>query len=183
MACRIVEQYPRTVRTAVPRLACWIAAMTKPGKFQNSDADLASSIAPGNLKFQREDWSLFRTVEGLQQRAGVSLEDLAPLVMKELTDNGLDTDTEVSVGKLPNGGYFVEDQGTRIPPEEVATLFSINRPMISTKHLRLPVRGAQSAMACAWSLVPFWCRLDPSSSSLGIAGSSSDRNVTAAPRW
>jgi hypothetical protein len=39
--------------------------------FEKSDARSASSSAPQNLQFERQNWSLFRTVEGLQQRAGV----------------------------------------------------------------------------------------------------------------
>ena len=95
--------------------------------------------------FEREDWSLFRTVEGLQQRAGVPKDQLTRLVMKELADNGLDAGaTEVSVGELPKGYYFVEDDGPGISgtPEDIARLFSINRPMVSSKLLRLPTRGA-----------------------------------------
>jgi hypothetical protein len=40
--------------------------------------------------------------------------------------------------------YFVEDDGPGIAgkPEEIAALFSIARPLISTKLLRLPTRGA-----------------------------------------
>jgi hypothetical protein len=64
------------------------------------------------------------------------------LVLKELTDNGLDAGAKVSVGKLPKGGYFVEDNGPGIEPDDVARLFSIRRPMVSTKLLRLPQRGA-----------------------------------------
>jgi DNA topoisomerase 6 subunit A-like protein len=94
------------------------------------------------LKFEREDWSLFRTIEGLQQRAGVPKEWLRRLVLKELADNGLDNDADVRVGEVPGGGYFVEDDGTGIDPEEVARLFSIDRPMVSTKLWRLPSRGA-----------------------------------------
>ena len=94
------------------------------------------------MKFQREDWSLFRTLEGLQQRAGVPKERLRRLVLKELTDNGLDTGAEVSVGELPGGSYYIEDDGPGIEPGEVASLFSIARPMVSTKLLRLPSRGA-----------------------------------------
>lgn len=97
------------------------------------------------MKFEREDWSLFRTVEGLQQRAGVSKENLARLVLKELADNGLDTGGHVQLGELSKGkGYFVEDDGSGIDgtPEDIARLFSINRPMVSTKLLRLPQRGA-----------------------------------------
>jgi hypothetical protein len=109
---------------------------------QNPAAVLASLPAPGNLKFEREDWSLFRTVEGLQQRAGVPAGKLRRLVLKELTDNGLDTGAEVRIGALPKGGFFVEDDGPGIDPAELPTLFSINRPMVSTKLLRLPTRGA-----------------------------------------
>jgi hypothetical protein len=110
--------------------------------FEKSEAGLARSPVPQILKFQREDWSLFRTVEGLQQRAGVPKERLRRLVLKELADNGLDTGARVRIGELPDGGYFVEDDGNGIDPEEVARLFSIARPMVSTKLLRIPSRGA-----------------------------------------
>ena len=114
------------------------------GDFQNPKPVLASLPDAQNLKFEREDWTSFRTIEGLQQKAGVSKDKLAHLVLKELTDNGLDTGTEVDVGALPKGGYYVVDTGPGIDgtPEEIARLFSISRPMISTKLLRLPRRGA-----------------------------------------
>jgi Topoisomerase 6 subunit A/Spo11, Toprim domain len=110
--------------------------------FQKSEAASATLPAPRNLKFEREDWSLFRTIEGLQQRAGVPKERLRRLVRKELADNGLDNGADVRVGKLPKGSYYVEDDGSGIEPEEVASLFSIARPMVSTKLWRLPSRGA-----------------------------------------
>jgi hypothetical protein len=102
--------------------------------FQKLPAVLASSPPSQNLKFEREDWSLFRTVEGLQQKAGVAKHKLFRLVLKELIDNGLDEGAEVRIGPLPDGGYFVEDDGRGIDgaPEEIAQLFSIARPMIST---------------------------------------------------
>ena len=98
----------------------------------------------GEFEFERADWTSFRTVEGLQQKAGVPQSKLRRLVLKELTDNALDTGAMVRIGELPNGGYFVEDSGNGIEgqPEEIARLFSIARPMISTKLLRLPTRGA-----------------------------------------
>jgi hypothetical protein len=110
--------------------------------FQESASGLASSPSAQNLKFEREDWSLFRTIEGLQQRAGVPKQRLRRLVLKELADNGLDIGAQVHVGELPGGGYFVEDDGSGIEPQEVARLFSIARPMMSTKLWRLPSRGA-----------------------------------------
>jgi hypothetical protein len=95
------------------------------------------------LKFEREDWVLFRTVEGLQQKAGVPKHKLARLVGKELADNALDEGGHVRVGHVGDG-YFVEDDGRGIDgtPDEIARLFSIARPLVSTKLLRLPTRGA-----------------------------------------
>ena len=103
-------------------------------------AAASTSSAPA---LEREDWTSFRTLDGLQQKAGVSKDKLPSLVLKELTDNALDAGAKVSVGKLPDGGYFVEDDGPGIEPDDVAKLFSIRRPMVSTKLLRLPQkRGA-----------------------------------------
>jgi hypothetical protein len=111
---------------------------------QKSTGDLASSKAPQNLQFEHEDWTVFRTVEGLQQKAGVPAKRLRRLVLKELADNGLDLGAHVNVGTLDGGGYYVEDNGAGIEgtPEEIARLFSIKRPLVSTKLLRLPTRGA-----------------------------------------
>lgn len=113
--------------------------------FQNSKGRLASQPPTENFKFERADWTSFRTVEGLQQKAGVPATKLRRLVNKELTDNGFDAGGSVNVGRLPDGsGYFVEDDGDGIDgtPEDIARLFSIARPMASTKLLRLPTRGA-----------------------------------------
>jgi hypothetical protein len=120
--------------------------------FEESGADLASSTEPQtsqNLKFDRADWVSFRTVEGLQQKAGVAKEKLRQLVLKELADNGLDDGGAVRIGQFSptafvGDGYIIESDGHGIDgtPEEIARLFSIARPMVSTKLLRLPTRGA-----------------------------------------
>jgi hypothetical protein len=116
----------------------------KNSDFQKSTSGLAWSPAPPNLKFEREDWALFRTIEGLQQKAGVPKNKLSRLVIKELADNALDEGSQARVGELPNGGYFVEDGGGGIDgaPADIARLFSISRPLVSSKLLRLPSRGA-----------------------------------------
>jgi hypothetical protein len=114
--------------------------------FQNSDCGLASQET--SPTFQREDWSLFRTIEGLQQRAGVPKRLLPRLVVKEIADNGLDNGTEVKIETIAEDdavmGFVVQDDGTGVDgtPEEIARLFSISRPMVSSKLLRLPTRGA-----------------------------------------
>ena len=58
---------------------------------QLSKIERRSNLSPEqnfeNLKFERQDWTLFRTVEGLQQKAGVPAKLLRRLVLKELADN------------------------------------------------------------------------------------------------
>ena len=94
--------------------------------------------------FTREDWTLFRTLQTLAQKAGVATRAVPALVAKELADNALDASGGCRVGLLPDNGFFVEDDGDGIPGDDdaVAALFSINRPLASTKLLRLPTRGA-----------------------------------------
>lgn len=93
--------------------------------------------------FEREDWKLFRNIETLSQRAGVKRESIPALIVKELVDNGLDASIKCDVGLL-NGknGFYVQDYGKGIDEEILVDLFSINRPMITSKLLRLPSRGA-----------------------------------------
>jgi hypothetical protein len=98
-----------------------------------------------NLKmFEREDWTLFRTVEGLQQKAGVPATRLRRLVLKELGDNAHDAGAAINAGRIKNDQFFIEDDGPGFDgtPEQIAELFSIKRPMRSSKLLRLPQRGA-----------------------------------------
>ena len=67
--------------------------MRAPSNFKNLNGELACLPAAPELQnptFEREDWTLFRTVEGLQQKAGVPQDKLRRLVLKEMTDNGLD---------------------------------------------------------------------------------------------
>ncbi len=109
-----------------------------------AEACLEPGPNPQDFKFEREDWTSFRTVEGLQQKAGVARGLLRRLVLKELADNGLDAGADVTVGRLVEGGYFVEDNGPGIggSPDAIARMFSVNRPMVSSKLVRLPTRGA-----------------------------------------
>jgi hypothetical protein len=93
--------------------------------------------------FEREDWTLFRTIEELQQKSGVRAALLRRLVLKELGDNELDAGG-IKFGSIDDSTYFIEDDGSGLDgaPEGIAELFSIRRPPRSTKLLRLPQRGA-----------------------------------------
>ena len=91
--------------------------------------------------FERADWTLFRTVEGLQQKAGVPAARLRRLVLKELGDNGLDVG-QIRFGFIDGNRHhcFVEDDGPGLDgtPEEIGDLFSIRRPLRSSKLLSFP---------------------------------------------
>jgi hypothetical protein len=94
-----------------------------------------------DLQFRRPDWILFRSISTLPQRAGVPVYRLRRLVLKELTDNALDAGARVTLGQHGNR-FFVEDDGPGIAPEDIADLFSLNRPLTSSKLWRMPTRGA-----------------------------------------
>jgi hypothetical protein len=99
---------------------------------------------PETVMYQREDWTDFRNLATLIRRAGVPAKRLVRVVLKELTDNGLDHGGTTRCGVLDDGTFYVEDDGNGIDgtPEEIAFLFSISRPLTSSKLIRLPTRGA-----------------------------------------
>ena len=70
---------------------------------------------------------------------------LRRLVLKEIADNALDAGAAVGfafVDEDPDR-YFIEDDGPGLhgTPQDIAELFSIARPLRSSKLLRLPQRG------------------------------------------
>jgi DNA topoisomerase VI subunit B len=78
---------------------------------------------------------------------------VAALVIKELTDNGLDAcdpagrPGQVEIGIDAAGNVTIADRGTGIPnvtPEQIAGTFCVARPMRTSKLLRGPTRGAIS---------------------------------------
>jgi hypothetical protein len=98
--------------------------------------------------FVREDWTLFRNLGTLGQKAGVPIAGLPRLIIKELIDNALDAAGNCEASLVVNNdlriGVKVEDQGDGIPgdDEAIARLFSIRRDLESSKLIRLPSRGA-----------------------------------------
>ncbi|WP_345822906.1 hypothetical protein ABC766_32025 (plasmid) [Methylobacterium fujisawaense] len=113
-----------------------------------SDPQLASQPGPpksAEFQFERPDWTLFRSADTLAQKAGVRKQLLRRLVLKELADNALDSGARtVTATMAAPGQYVVQDDGKGIEggPEAVARLFSVNRPLVSSKLWRLPSRGA-----------------------------------------
>jgi hypothetical protein len=114
-----------------------------PGRAGVSASRPARRQSP-EFTFEREDWTLFRSLSTLSQKSGVPVHLLPRLVLKEVADNALDAGGTVRVGQLGHGGWYVEDDGPGIAgePADIARLFSIRRPLVSSKLLRLPTRGA-----------------------------------------
>ncbi len=113
--------------------------------FENSESRSTCSLAPSDpILFERADWTLFRDLGTLAQKAGVPPDDLPELALKELWDNALDASPAAVWRNLARGAFYVEDDGPGIPgtDEEVASLFSVRRPLTSSKLFRLPTRGA-----------------------------------------
>jgi hypothetical protein len=94
--------------------------------------------------FAREDWTYFHSLTTLGQKAGIPVQRLRRLVVKELTDNALDTGAAVRFYHDREGTLVIDDDGPGLEgsPTEIAALFSIRRPLTSSKLLRLPTRGA-----------------------------------------
>jgi len=97
------------------------------------------------LLYSRDDWQLFLDIGTLPQKAGVQPGQVRALVLKELTDNALDSGaSEVTLNYIRREGgreYVIADDGTGIAPAIVPRLFLVNRPLLSSKLRRLPLRG------------------------------------------
>ena len=63
----------------------------------------------------RPDWTLFRNMGTLGQKAGVPQGSIPKLVVKELTDNALDAAGTCRYGRTQDGGLYVEDDGDGLP--------------------------------------------------------------------
>jgi hypothetical protein len=100
----------------------------------------AAATAAAPLMYERADWQLFLRPETLPQKAGCTPQQIGRITLKEVVDNALDNGEEVKVEKIP-GGYRVIDHGPGIAPPDVPKLFAVNRPLLSSKLKRLPLRG------------------------------------------
>jgi Histidine kinase-, DNA gyrase B-, and HSP90-like ATPase len=98
-----------------------------------------------DLLYSRDDWQLFLDTATLPQKAGVQPGDLPTLILKELVDNALDAGaSDVTLSKVWRRSvleYVIADDGPGIAPAIVPELFSVNRPLLSSKLRRLPLRG------------------------------------------
>lgn len=123
-------------------------------KSEQNEPEIKPAYKPAksldSYKIDQQDWALFTSPNTLPQQAGVQLRLIRRLVLKELTDNGLDMVRhlglagEVSIHQDGPHTFTVRDNGPGLDgtPEQIASLFSLNRPMTSSKRWRRPTRGA-----------------------------------------
>jgi hypothetical protein len=99
----------------------------------------AHDTAP--LLFERSDWKLFLDPHTLPQKAGCEPNQIGRALLKELTDNALDSGAgEVTVtGDARH--CTVTDNGPGLSESDLLRVFAVNRPLLSSKLKRLPTRG------------------------------------------
>jgi Histidine kinase-, DNA gyrase B-, and HSP90-like ATPase len=100
----------------------------------------ADAEAAKPLMFERADWQLFLDPATLPQKAGCSPTEIGAAALKELVDNALDSGASVTMLDA-DGAIWITDDGPGIDPDQVAALFAVNRPMLSSKLKRRPLRG------------------------------------------
>ena len=83
----------------------------------------------------------FVSEKELTLQCGYGRHDWALVVVKELVDNALDTGVFRQV-RLDGQTIMVEDDGPGLPPGDLGRIFSLARPLLSSKVIRRPTRGA-----------------------------------------
>jgi hypothetical protein len=99
------------------------------------------AVAHG-LELVRAEWTLYVHPDRLPQKAGCPRDRLRAMILKELVDNALDEGAKVGVEQVDPDTWTVSDDGRGLDREQVVRLFAVNRPMVSTKLVRRPTRGA-----------------------------------------
>lgn len=92
------------------------------------------------LVYETPDWQLFIDSATLPQKAGCQPHFIRQIVLKELVDNALDAGANVTLD-WDGDTWVVSDDGPGIDPADVPKLFAVNRPLLSSKLRRLPLRG------------------------------------------
>ena len=114
--------------------------------------------APNLKMFEREDWTLFRTVEGLQQKAGVPQRPAPAPRPQGADDNALDTET--AMPDRADRRRTPSSSRTRGPASTASRRRSRRCSRSVGRCARRSSCGcrsaARSATACGWWPVPCW---------------------------
>jgi hypothetical protein len=94
------------------------------------------------MLFERPDWRLFLDPATLSQKAGCHPDKLCKVVLKELVDNQLDATGEATLKwDEEEKEWRIWGAGDGPPLSEIPKLFSVNRPLRSSKLKRMVTRG------------------------------------------
>jgi hypothetical protein len=93
------------------------------------------------LLFERSDWKLFLDPHTLPQKAGCEPNQIGRAILKELVDNALDTCASDVTVSGDARHCTVVDNGPGLSEKDLLRVFAVNRPLVSSKLVRLPTRG------------------------------------------
>jgi hypothetical protein len=94
------------------------------------------------LLYSRDDWQLFLDLATLPQKAGCQPWQLRKLVLKELVDNQLDATSEAELKWFEEQKEWeIYGPGDGPSLSAIPKLFSVRRPLVSSKLKRMVTRG------------------------------------------
>ena len=99
----------------------------------------AAKTAP--ILYERADWKLFIEPQTLPQKAGCEPDQMGRVIIKELVDNALDCGASAVELSGAEQCCTVSDNGPGIAARDLLLVFAVNRPLRSSKLVRLPTRG------------------------------------------
>lgn len=93
------------------------------------------------ILYERADWKLFLDRQTLPQKAGCEPHQIGRVLIKELSDNALDSGASKVTLTGDERCSTVSDNGPGLAREDMLRVFAVNRPLVSSKLKRLPMRG------------------------------------------
>ena len=151
-----------------PAAALSAAADSQPDQ-QSPDRTVTSGRRPGTpaierkrqqrerdraaLLYERDDWQLFLDPATLPQKAGCQPSRLREIVLKEVVDNALDCGAGVTLQQVEDV-WIIADDGPGLDPSDVVRLFAVNRPLASSKYLRIAPAWHARERPQSWSWEP-----------------------------
>src|SRR6516162_4495796 len=97
------------------------------------------STAP--ILYERSDWKLFLDPRTLSQKVGCEPDQIGRAIIKELVDNALDSGASAVTATGGARRCLVGDNGPGLTAKDMLRVFAVNRPLVSSKLVRLPTRG------------------------------------------
>ena len=79
----------------------------QPADKRAENGDISDSL------FVRHDWTLFRNIQTIGQKAGGSADRIPRLVAKELVDNALDAGGQCTYDRLDDNGFWTRSAWNR----------------------------------------------------------------------